>query len=92
MPPRRASGNRNAFKPRNIRSEAGDSDASLDALDQFREGGAHFCLTSRMAFNQRIGRITDHREHAFFAKPCEGAFIRGRANQWIGIKLPIARV
>ena len=37
LPPRRASGNRNAFKPRNIRSEAGDRDTSLDALDQFRE-------------------------------------------------------
>ena len=37
LPPRRAPGNRYAFKPRNIRSEAGDSDASLDALDQFRE-------------------------------------------------------
>ena len=45
-----------------------------------------------MAFDQRIGRITDHGEDAFFAKPGEGAFIRGRADQWIGVKLPIARM
>ena len=92
LSPCRAACHRNAFHARNIGRKAGDGDAPLDTLDQFRERSADFRLTPRMAFNQSIGGIANHGEHAFFAKPGEGAFIRGRADQRFWVKLPIARV
>ena len=61
-------------------------------LDHFGELHAHFGFRAGGAFNENVGAVAHHRQHAFVGHGAELGFVGGFADQRIGIDLPIAGV
>jgi len=80
------------LQPGDVAGKAGDGDTLLALADQPVERRADIGLRARLAFDQRVGRIADHGEHALGADPAQRRLVGDRPDQRIGIELPVAGV
>lgn len=76
-----------------VRGEAADRDpAGLQAADQLDQTGLGVQLGPRLALDEDIGRIADHRQQAFVAQLGNRCDVCGLADDRAGVQLPVAGV
>ena len=80
------------LQPRDIRGKTSDGDSPVVTADQVGQGLAQFAFRAGAAGLQRVCRVADDREHALVADLAQSVLIGRRADQRLGIELPIAGV
>ncbi len=100
-PPQRTAGQHHAaamgggdlgdgLHPRDVAGETGHDDAGVVLADQAHQTIAYLGFRAAFAFDQRVGRIADHRQHAVLAQLLERGLVGGVADQRVGVELPVA--